>query len=155
MREIDSIGFSTLQLDGDAQAWWYHGLVMLGHVDITSYTKFMRRHVERFDQKDLELHFQELANLRQTGSAQAYMAELQRLVMIVSDILESKLIMLFIEELAEPLHGWVRAYWHVSLQDSINWTRDMLNAVLKTRAPVPSKPTFPWKGKDIRSPQKE
>jgi len=39
-------------------------LITLGHIHITTYTKFNRRLLERFERKDPELHFRELAQLR-------------------------------------------------------------------------------------------
>ena len=57
MIEVDAIKLATLHLDGEAHKWWYHGLVTLGHSSITSYLDFTQRLIERFDQKDLEIHF--------------------------------------------------------------------------------------------------
>lgn len=64
MCETNAIRFSTLHLEGDVQEWWYHGLITLVHIHITSYIEFTKRLIERFDRKDLELHFRELAHLR-------------------------------------------------------------------------------------------
>jgi len=64
MREVDSIHFSTLHLEGDAQEWWYHGLITLGHLHINTYMEFTRILLERFERKDSKLHFQDLAHLR-------------------------------------------------------------------------------------------
>lgn len=64
MRETDVIRFATLDLEGDAQEWWYHGLITLGHTHITSYNDFTKRLLERFERKDSEFHFRELAHLR-------------------------------------------------------------------------------------------
>ena len=47
----------------------------LGHNTITSYTDFTQRLIERFDRKDPEVHFRELAHLKQTGSADAFILE--------------------------------------------------------------------------------
>jgi hypothetical protein len=68
MREIDAIKFATMYFDGKAHDWWYHGLTTLGHNQITSYTEFTQRLIDRFDQGDLELPFRELTQLRQTGT---------------------------------------------------------------------------------------
>jgi hypothetical protein len=57
MTETNAIKLSTLHLDGKAREWWYHRLVTLGHVGVTSYLDFTQRLIERFDRKDLELHF--------------------------------------------------------------------------------------------------
>ena len=64
MLEADAIKLATLHLDGEAHEWWYHGLVTLRHASITSYLEFTQRLIKRFDRKDPEIHFQELAQLR-------------------------------------------------------------------------------------------
>jgi hypothetical protein len=61
MTEIEAIGFATLHLEGEAHEWWHHGLVMLGHSHITSYKEFKERLMDRFDRRDLEIHFRDLA----------------------------------------------------------------------------------------------
>jgi hypothetical protein len=40
MIETYAIKLATLHLDGEAHEWWYHGLVNLGHVGVTSYLDF-------------------------------------------------------------------------------------------------------------------
>jgi hypothetical protein len=65
MIEAKEIKFSTLHLDGEAHEWWYHGLITLGHSNITSYEDFTQRLMDRFDRKDPKIHFRELAQLRQ------------------------------------------------------------------------------------------
>lgn len=37
MLEANAIQFATLHLEGEAHEWLYHGLVTLGHANITSY----------------------------------------------------------------------------------------------------------------------
>jgi hypothetical protein len=64
MIEIEAISFATLHLEGEAHEWWYHGLVTLGHSHITSYRESTYRLMDRFDRKDLEIHFRDLAQLR-------------------------------------------------------------------------------------------
>ena len=59
MTEIDAIKLATLHLDGEAHEWWYHGLVTLGHNTVTSYSDFTQRFMERFDKKELEIHFKD------------------------------------------------------------------------------------------------
>ena len=68
MMEAEAIEFVTLHLDGEAHEWWYHGLVTLGHASITSYTEFTQRLMDRFDRKDPEISFREVAQLRQTST---------------------------------------------------------------------------------------
>ena len=64
MTEKDAIKLATLHLDGEAHEWWYHRLVTLGHNTIHSYDEFTQKLMERFDRKDLEIHFRELAQLK-------------------------------------------------------------------------------------------
>jgi hypothetical protein len=102
MTETKAINFATLHLEGEAHKWWYHGLVALGHSRITSYREFTDRLMYKFDKKDPEIHFRDLAQLRQTGTAEAFITDFQRVVVAVTDILEPKLIMLFTEGLVIP-----------------------------------------------------
>src|SRR5713226_4416901 len=68
MTKTDAIKLATLHLDGEAREWWYHGLVTFGHNTIHSYGEFTQKLMERFHRKDPEIHFRELAQLKQTGS---------------------------------------------------------------------------------------
>jgi hypothetical protein len=110
MSEAEVIKFTTFHLDGEAHEWWYHGLVTLGHVNITSYLEFTQKLMERFDRKDPEIHFRELAQLKQVGTPNAYITEFQRLAVTVTDISEQRLVMLFTKGLSEPLRGWVKSF---------------------------------------------
>jgi hypothetical protein len=110
MTKTEAISFTTLHLEGEAHEWWHHGLVTLGHSHITSYREFTERLMDRFDRRDPEIHFRDLAQLRQTGIAEAFITEFQRVAVVVTDISEPRLIMLFTEGLTEPLRGWVKAY---------------------------------------------
>jgi hypothetical protein len=67
MLEEEAIKFATLHLDGEAHEWWYHGLVTLGHANITSYLDFTQKLMERFDKKDPELHFRSWHNSNRLG----------------------------------------------------------------------------------------
>ena len=109
--------------------------------------------MERFDKKNPKLHFRELAQLKQEGSPNAYITEFQKLAVTVSDISKQRFVMLFIEGLLEPLHGWVKAFKLETLQDVIVRTRDMEGAVPKTN--FFSKPFIPQKGKDKKPTGKE
>ena len=86
MTETYAIKLATLHLDGEAHEWWYHGLVTLGHVGVTSYLDFTQSLIERFDRKDPELHLRELAQLKQIGSPEAYISKFQRFAVMVSNI---------------------------------------------------------------------
>lgn len=105
MSEEEVIRFATLHLDGVAHEWWYHGLITLGHRNITSYDEFTNLLIERFDRKEPEMYFRELAQLKQYGSLEAYISEFQRLLVMVIDISERTLIVLFIKGLSNPLHS--------------------------------------------------
>jgi hypothetical protein len=61
MIEAEEIKFATMHLDGESHEWWYLGLVTLGHATITSYLDFTHKLMERFDKKEPELNFMELA----------------------------------------------------------------------------------------------
>ena len=60
----DVIRFSTQHIEGGSHEWWYHVLVTLGHNLITTYEEFTNRLIERFDVKDPEVTFHELAQLK-------------------------------------------------------------------------------------------
>jgi hypothetical protein len=75
-----------------------------------SYIEFTHMLIDRFDQGDPELHFRELTQIRQTGSPEIYIEEFQRLVVMVQDVSQSRLMILFTEGLMEPLKGWVKAF---------------------------------------------
>jgi hypothetical protein len=125
----------------------------LGHSHITSYREFTERLMDRFDRRDPEIHFRDLAQLRQTGTPEAFITEFQRVAMAVTDISEPRLIMLFTEGLTEPLRGWVKAYRPHTLQDAILRTRDLADSVPKTK--TFSKPFVPQKDQDRKPFQRE
>ena len=62
--EIKTINIAALHFEGEAHNWWFHGLSTLGHTNVTTYSKFTRRLVERFDRKDPEAPFISLAKLK-------------------------------------------------------------------------------------------
>jgi hypothetical protein len=125
----------------------------LGHVGVTSYLDFTQRLIKRFDTKDREIHFREIAQLKQTSSLEAYISQFQRVDVMVSDISEVLLVMLFVEGLMETLWGWVKAYKPTSLQDVVSRARDMQYEVPKIRF-LP-KPIVTLKTKEIRLPQRD
>jgi hypothetical protein len=153
MIETEAISFTTLHLEGEAHEWWYHGLVTLGHSRITSYGEFIDSLMDRFDRKDPEIHFRDLAQLRQTGTAEAFIIEIQRATMAVKNISKPRLIMLFTKGLIEPLRGWVKAYRPPTLQDAILHTRDLVDSVPKTKNF--SKPFVPQRDQDRKPFQRE
>jgi hypothetical protein len=153
MTESEAINFATIHLEGEAHEWWYHGLVTLGHNRITSYREFTKRLMDRFDRRDPKIHFRDLAQLRQTGTAKAFISEFQRVAVVVTDISEPRLVMLFTKGLIEPLRGWVKAYRPHNLQDAIRRTGDLADSVPKTKPFVPQRDKDrknllrEWKGK--------
>jgi hypothetical protein len=72
---------------------------------------------------------------------------------MVTDVLEHRLIVIFIEGLSKPLRGWVKAFKPFSLQDSIISTCNMEDAIPKNF--FSSKTFLPQKNKDNKSFQKE
>ena len=86
MSEMEAIKVATLHLDGEAQHWWFHGMVTLGHSIVTTYAEFTRRLMEGFDWRDPEQHFVELTRLKQTGSPETYIADFLRVLMMVPDL---------------------------------------------------------------------
>ena len=82
----------------------------MGHNIIHIYIEFTQKLMERFDRKDPEIHFRELAQLKQTSIVEVFILEFQRVAVIVTDVSKSRLTMLFTEALTEPLRGWVKAY---------------------------------------------
>ncbi|XP_059064414.1 uncharacterized protein LOC131856588 [Cryptomeria japonica] len=77
----------------------------VGHNLITTYAEFTNRLIERFDSKDPEVKFRELAQLKQQGSLDNYKIEFQNLSVMVNSISEKRLLVLFTKGLEEPLKG--------------------------------------------------
>ena len=62
--EMEAINIAALHLEGEAHDWWFHGLSTLGHANVTVYSEFTIRLVERFDRKYIEATFMSLAKLK-------------------------------------------------------------------------------------------
>jgi hypothetical protein len=105
MTKIEAISFASLHLEGEAHEWSHHGLVTLGHSHITSYKEFTKRIMDRFDRRDPEIHFKDLAQLRKTRTTEAFIIEFQRVVMAVTNISEPGSVMLFTEGITKPFRG--------------------------------------------------
>ena len=97
--------------------------------------------MERFERKDPELPFKELAQLKQVGTPEAYMLEFEKLSVMVSDVSMDMLVLLFTKGLKKPLRGIAKYHNLVTLKDSMNLTRDLQNVFPKTK--YPPKPNFP------------
>lgn len=100
-------------------------MVTIGHDQITSYVEFTERLIERFDRKDPKLHFKELVQLKQLGPLENYISEFQRLSVLVTDISQRRLMVLFMDGLADPLRGWIKALNPLTLQEAIKKARGM------------------------------
>lgn len=62
------------------------------------------------------------------------------------------MIYMFIDGLEEPLWGLVRFMKPATLHDAVGRTRDLQDALSRTRAPFLKRPAFQSKGKDTRVP---
>lgn len=40
MAKLEAIKVAALHLEGEAHDWWFHGMVMLGHLRVIAYAKF-------------------------------------------------------------------------------------------------------------------
>ncbi len=90
--------------------------------------------VERFDKKDPKSYFRELAQLKQVESLESYIGEFQRLSVMVSNISERRLVVLFMEGLLEPMRGWIKAFDAPTLQEAMKKARSMEFAAPKSKS---------------------
>ena len=96
MVEEDALKMAILHLEGDANEWWFHGMKILSHDQVKTYGEFVDMVLERFEQKDPELSFRELAQLKKVGNPIEYMLEFQRLSVKVANVSMGRLVLLFI-----------------------------------------------------------
>ena len=75
MIEEDAMKIAILHLEGEASDWWFHGLRTLGNDQILSYEGFSNALMERFERKYPKLPFNELTQMKQVGTLEAYMLE--------------------------------------------------------------------------------
>ena len=99
MVEEDALKMTILHLEGEANDWWFHGLITLEHDHILSYEGLSNVLMEIFQRKDPELPFKELAQLKQIGTPEAYMLEFENILVMVSDVSMDRMILIFIEVL--------------------------------------------------------
>jgi hypothetical protein len=123
-------------------------MTTLGHEHVTSYIDFNQRLIDKFDREDPKLHFKELTQIRQTGSTKAFIEEFQRVAVMVLDMLESKLLMMYMEGLTKPLHGCVKAFKPITLQDAIERTRDLVGVTCKNK--VTTRPPIIPRGRETK-----
>ena len=92
MAERDAIKMEALHPDGQPIDWWFHGMKTLGHDQVVTYEEFTKKLTERFDQRDHDISFRDLAHIRQVGTLEAYILEFQNVAVMVIDISKSSLI---------------------------------------------------------------
>ena len=107
--EMEAIKIAALHLEGEAHDWWFHGLSTLGHANVSAYSQFTRRLVERFDRRDPEEPFIELAKLKQLGNPETYISEFLKLSVMVPNLSTARRVYMFIDGLDEPLHRLVNS----------------------------------------------
>ena len=94
-------------------------MITLQHNQVTTYQDFVDRLIERFDKKNHEVYFQELAPLRQLGGLEQFINDFQKLALMVPNISEWRLAILFTLRLTKPLKGWVKAFDPPTLQEAM------------------------------------
>ena len=110
MVERESIKLDTIHLDGESNECWFPGINTLVDDQLTTYEEFKIRLIDIFEIRDPKISFRELPHVKQTGTPRPYIYEFQKLVFMVTDILEYWLILLLIEGLEEPLKYLVKEY---------------------------------------------
>ena len=145
--EMEAIKIAALHLEGESHDGWFHGLSALGHANVTAYSDFTRRLVERFDRSYLEAPFVSLAKLKQSGNAEHYIFEFLRIFVMVPNFSTTRTVYVFIDGLDEPLHGLVKSTKPTTLHDLIERARDLQDALPKSKEIFQHKPSFPSKGK--------
>ena len=68
MVERDAIKLEVFHIDGDGIDWWFHGMKTLGHDQVVTYEEFTKKLTKRFDLRNLDISFQDLAHIRQVGT---------------------------------------------------------------------------------------
>lgn len=105
-------------------------MVTQGYDSITTLEDFNQILTERFD-KDPKIHFRELAQLKQENIVEHYVTKFWRLAVIVPNVTERRLMVLFVEGLLEPLKGSVREIDLSSLQEAIRRALNLEVSVTK------------------------
>lgn len=125
MEEQKAIQFATMHLEGVVYDWWHHGLVSQDHALIHSYEEFVNKLIAQFDRKDIEIYYRDFAQLKQVGHVEAYINELQKIAVMVPDMSERRVTMLFVEGLSDNLRGLVKAHKPSTLHDAIGLAIDL------------------------------
>ena len=98
MVEEDALKMLNLHIEREASDWCFHGLRTLGHYHILSYEVLSNALIERFERKDPELPFKELAQLKQVGTREAYMLEFENILVMVSDVSMARLVFYLLKD---------------------------------------------------------
>ena len=125
MAKVEAIRFSTMHLEGAAYDWQHRGLVTQDHGLITSYEICSSKLITRFDRKDIEVYYRDLAQLRQSGSLDNFIDEFQRISVMVPDMIEQHKVMLFTEGLQDKYRGLVKVLKPNTLDDAIKIAHDL------------------------------
>ena len=71
---------------------------------------------------------------------------------MVLDLSAVMRVYMFIDGLAEPLHGLVKSAKSNTLHDVVERVRDLQDSLLREKETFQQNPTFPSKGKDDKAP---
>ncbi len=149
----EAIKFAALHLEGVAHEWWHHDTITLGHDQINTYAEFIERLIDRFGGKDPELNFKDLAQLRQTELVDQYIAEFQKISVLVTNISERRQTVLFMDWLTELLKGWVKWFNLATLSEAIKKAQSMTSSLASSsRGYSHSKPSMFSMDKDNKPP---
>jgi len=125
LTEKKAIQFATRHLEGLAYEWWHHGLVSQHHDRIDSYDEFVTKLIQRFDRKDTEVYYCELAQLKQEGRVVQYVNEFQKIAVMVPDMTDRRITMLFIEGLNSQIKPFVKVQRLANLEEAIDFSLDL------------------------------
>ena len=98
MVEEDALKVAILYIKGEDSDWWLHGIRTLGPDHILSYKVFSNALMERFERKYLKLPFNELEQLNQVGTHEAYMLEFENISVMVSDVSMPRLVLFLLND---------------------------------------------------------
>ena len=98
MVEEDALKVAILYIKGEDSDWWLHGIRTLGPDHILSYKVFSNALMERFERKYLKLPFNELEQLKQVGTHEAYMLEFEIISVMVSDVSMPRLVLFLLND---------------------------------------------------------
>ena len=152
MPEIEAIKLATLYLEGEDHDWRFHGISTLGHANVTAYSEFNWRLVERFDRREPEATYIELAKLKKSGNPKTYIYEFLKISIMVLDLFVARRVYTFIDGLGEPLHGLVRSTKPTTIQYYIERERDLQYSFPREKAPFQPRPPLQQKRKYVKVP---